>query len=82
MDTKLTLTMEQSVIEKAKIYAKEKERSLSDLVESYFKAITKETKVETLKGTPIVKSLKGSFHMPDNFDYKKELTKTLSEKYL
>jgi len=29
-----------------------------------------------------VKSLKGSFRMPKNFDYKKELTDRLSEKYL
>ena len=82
MNTKLTLTIEQSVIEKAKSYAKEKERSLSDLVESYLKAITKETNKKTRKESPIVKSLKGSFHMPDNFDYKKELTEKLSEKYL
>ena len=82
MNAKLTLTIEQSVIEKAKRYAKEKERSLSDLIESYLKAITKETKVETPKRTPIVQSLKGSFHIPDNFDYKEELAKKLSEKYL
>ena len=80
MSTKLTLTIEKSVIEKAKKYAKQKERSLSDLIENYLKAITRDTK--TVKKTPIVKSLKGSFHMPDDFDYKQELTKRLSEKYL
>jgi predicted CopG family antitoxin len=40
MNTKLTLTIEQSVIEKAKKYAKEKERSLSDLIENYLKSLT------------------------------------------
>lgn len=84
MNTKLTLTIEQSIIEKAKIYARKKERSLSDLIENYLKAITNEdsstTKEEEL--TPIVKSLKGSFKLPKNFDYKKELTNRLSEKYL
>ena len=84
MNTKLTLTIEQSIIEKAKIYARKKERSLSDLIENYLKAITNEdsstTKEEEL--TPIVKSLKGSFKLPKNFDYKKELTDRLSEKYL
>ena len=39
MNTKLTLTIDQSVIEKAKKYAKEKERSLSDLIENYLKLI-------------------------------------------
>ena len=40
MITKLTLTIEKSVIEKAKKYAREKERSLSDIIENYLKAIT------------------------------------------
>lgn len=83
MNTKLTLTIEQSIIEKAKLYAKKKERSLSDLIENYLKALTTEensTKEDEL--SPIVKSLRGSFKMPENFDYKKELTDILSEKYL
>lgn len=83
MNTKLTLTIEQSVIEKAKIYARNKERSLSDLIENYLKALTNDevkNKVEEL--TPLVKSLKGTFKMPKNFDYKKELTDRLSKKYL
>ncbi|MDH5366136.1 MAG: DUF6364 family protein [Cyclobacteriaceae bacterium] len=41
MNTKLTLTIEQALIEKAKEYAKSKGRSLSDIVENYFKAIVK-----------------------------------------
>lgn len=83
MNTKLTLTIEQSVIEKAKRYAKEKERSLSDIIENYLKTITRESPSEEEDGiAPIVKSLKGSFHAPESFDYKKELTKGLTEKYL
>ncbi|MBX2949011.1 MAG: hypothetical protein KF704_07005 [Crocinitomicaceae bacterium] len=83
MNTKLTLTIEQSVIEKAKKYAREKERSLSDLIENYLKAlIEEEPKGANKKETPIVKLLRGSFKMPKNFDAKKELTDRLSEKYL
>ena len=82
MNTKLTLTIEQSVIEKAKKYAKEKERSLSNLIENYLKAITKEKNTGIVRDTPITQSLKGTFHMPSDFDYKKDLTKNLSEKYL
>ena len=82
MNTKLTLTIEQTVIEKAKKYAKEKERSLSNLIENYLKALTTETNPKEIALTPIVKSLKGSFNAPKNFDYKKELTNRLSEKYL
>ena len=82
MSTKLTLTIEKSVIEKAKKYARTRERSLSDLIENYLKALTKEDPINKEELTPTVKSLKGSFKMPKDFDYKKELSERLSEKYL
>ncbi|WP_107038732.1 DUF6364 family protein [Brumimicrobium mesophilum] len=83
MNTKLTLTIEQEIIEKAKIYAKEKNRSLSDLIENYLKMITMEDKKDDVKKlSPIVESLKGSFKMPKGMDYKKELKKRIEEKYL
>ena len=82
MNTKLTLTIEQTIIEKAKKYAKDKERSLSSLIENYLKALTNESNAEDIEFTPTVKSLKGSFVMPKNLDYKKELANRLSEKYL
>ena len=82
MNIKLTLTIEQIIIEKAKKYAKGKGRSLSDIVENYLKAITKEDNFESIDLTPIVKSLKGTFKAPKNLDYKKELSKRLTEKYL
>jgi len=82
MITKLTLTIEKSVIQKAKKYAKEKERSLSDIIENYLKAITEDETGEEIEITPLVKSLKGSFKAPKDFTYKEELTKALSEKYL
>ncbi|HEY5511445.1 MAG TPA: DUF6364 family protein [Prolixibacteraceae bacterium] len=81
MNTKLTLTIEQSIIEKAKKYANEKGRSLSDIIENYLKAITREDHNESIELTPIVESLKGSFKAPKNMDYKKELSKRLTEKY-
>jgi len=81
MNTKLTLTIEQSIIKKAKSYAKEKGRSLSDIIENYLKAITSEQRViEDI--SPLVNSLRGSFKSPESFDYKKELSKGLSEKYI
>lgn len=40
MTTKLTLTIEQWVIEKAKQYAKAKEYSLPGLIENYLKTLT------------------------------------------
>ena len=82
MNTKLTLTIEQTVIEKAKKYANEKGRSLSDIIENYLKVITKEEVTDTSDLTPLVKSMKGAFKAPKDFDYKKVLTKSLTQKYL
>lgn len=82
MNTKLTLTIEQSLIEKAKQYAKSEGRSLSDIVENYLKVIVKEGNARVIDSTPIASSLRGSFKAPKYYDYKKELTKELSKKYL
>lgn len=82
MNTKLTLTIEQSLIDKAKNYAKGKGRSLSDIVENYLKVLIKEENVKVIDPTPIASSLRGSFKAPKDFDYKEELSKGLSEKYL
>jgi two-component SAPR family response regulator len=82
MNTKLTLTIDEIVIEKAKKYAKNKQSSLSNIIENYLKTLVKESKKDTEELSPIVKSLKGSFQAEKDFDYKKELTKRLSDKYL
>lgn len=84
MNTKLTLSIEKSVIEKAKQYAQKKGRSLSDLIENYLKALTNNESEEIIEEdlSSTTKFLRGSFKMPKNFDYKKELTDILSEKYL
>lgn len=82
MNTKLTLTIEDSVIVQAKKYARQEGRSLSDLVENYLKAVIADPEEKQIEITPIVKALRGSFKAPADFDYKEELVKGLSEKYL
>lgn len=81
MNTKLTLTIDDVIIERAKIYAKKKGRSLSDLIENYLKSVIWEQKTTGPEISPIIKSLKGSFKAPEGFDYKKELGESLSKKY-
>ena len=81
MNTKLTLTIEEKIIQRAKKYAKEKHSSLSGIVENYLRILTQEEKKENKKITPLVKSLQGSFKAPENFDYKKELKDRLADKY-
>lgn len=83
MNTKLTLTIEREIIEKAKNYAKAKNRSLSDIIENYLKLLTQEEENSINKKlNPAVKSLRGSFKMPKDMDYKKELKNRLEQKYL
>ena len=82
MNTKLTLTIERDIIRKAKKYARQKGRSLSDIIENYLKVITKDTPDTDIKITPLTKSLRGTFKAPAEFDYKEELSKRLSDKYL
>jgi hypothetical protein len=82
MNSKLTLTIEKSVIMKAKLYAKSKGRSLSDLIENYLKMITHEGGGPEMETNPLVKTLRGSFKAPDDLDYKDQLSKGLSDKYL
>ena len=80
MQTKLTLTLEQSIIDRAKGYAKSKGRSLSELIENYLKVVLDDSD-RKIKLSPSIKKLKGSIKLPDDFDYKKNLTDALSEKY-
>lgn len=83
MSKKLTLTIDEGVIEKAKQYAKQKNRSLSKIIENYLKTLTtSDQKITESKSSPIVKSLRGSFSAPEDFDYKKDLQEILSEKHL
>jgi len=83
MSTKLTLTLDKDVIERAKSYARIKNRSLSDIVENYLKSLTSDRVEEpAVELSPRIKSLKGSFKLPPGFDYQEELEKALIEKHL
>jgi hypothetical protein len=79
MDAKITVTIDQVIIEKAKKYARSKKRSLSELIEGYLKSLIIEVEHESF--TPIVKSLKGSFTPPESYNYKELLSNSLSEKH-
>lgn len=48
MTTKLTLTIEKSVIEKAKRYAKGTQRSLSEMVQKYLESLGEDEKNKEL----------------------------------
>jgi hypothetical protein len=82
MDTKLTLKLDQEVIEKAKLYASEKKLSLSRLIENYLNSLTSEKpKKNEFKISPFVKSLSSGVKIPADYDYKKDRADYLEKKY-
>lgn len=80
MTTKLTLTVEKEVIERAKSYAKHTGRSLSDLIEQYLDKITQEEIPQ--KVSPKLKKLIGVVKLPKDFNEKKELQSYFEKKHL
>jgi len=80
MNTKLTLSLEKEIIERAKSYAKKTGRSLSELVESYFENLTSKEKNED-DIHPKVKKLIGRITLPKDFDEDKARDEYYKEKY-
>jgi len=80
MTTKLTLTVEKSIIERAKSYAKNTGRSLSEIIENYLATITQETYTTEL--SPKLKKIVGAVNLPIDFDEKEELRSAIEKKHL
>ena len=83
MLSKLTLTIDQSIIEKAKSFAHEKNKSVSRIVEEYLRSISSGNErcvfSEKIK-SPITDELVGMFS-DNGKDYKSLLEEALSEKF-
>jgi hypothetical protein len=80
MDKKLTLSLDESVIAYAKLYAEKNKISLSKLVEAYLRSVVNH-KTKNVEITPLVKSLSGVVELPSDFDVRDEYTNYLIEKY-
>jgi hypothetical protein len=72
MNTKLTLSVSESVVVRAKKYAKSKGTSISFIVESYLKSLMSDSTDEIDRSSNVSK-LKGIISLPDEYDYKKDL---------
>ena len=81
MNTKLTLKLDQEIIEKAKHYASEKKLSLSRLIENYLNSLTSDKPNNDLQISPFVKSLSSGIKIPADYDYKKDRADYLEQKY-
>jgi hypothetical protein len=83
MDAKLTLKLNQEVIEKAKKYAAAQNRSLSRLIESYLNSLVETEKEPNSQVTitPFVKNLGIKLPIPSDFDEKKSYRDYQEEKH-
>lgn len=82
MNTKLTLSLDKTVIEEAKKFASEKGSSLSELVENYFKLLIEK---DELTKTPIISKkvsrLRGLLKTDIDLDYKEILEEEIIKKH-
>ena len=80
MTTKLTLTIEDRVIDSAKVYARSKGESLSGIVENYLRSITTQTDSNPALSHRVTKMM-GVIKLPEDFDYKKDLGEAIAKKH-
>lgn len=80
MDTKLTLSLNKTIIEQTKIYARSNQISLSKLIETYLASLTNKSQSKS-EITPLVESLSGVINLDDAMDLKKDYHDFLLQKY-
>ena len=86
MLSKLTLSIDDEVISKAKTYATRKKRSISKIVEEYLNNLASyeaDTNIETITVGKVTKSLSGRLKEKDTGEaYEDILVAALQEKHL
>jgi len=70
--SKLTLSIEERVIDRAKRYAKARRTSVSELVETYLDTLSKPLKPAD---APVLRSLRGALKGADPKDYRRYLAR-------
>lgn len=80
MQTKLTLRLEDQLIEQAKSYAAKTGKSVSQVVADYFKLLVSEQKKPVGRASPITQSLRGLLR--ESREEEKDYKKYLEEKHL
>lgn len=80
MNTKLTLSLDSIVIDEAKMHLQTKSKSLSGLIEDYFKLLIL-TKNKRIAATPLVRELTGIARLNKNRNDESIMTDYLLEKY-
>jgi uncharacterized membrane protein len=80
MTTKLTLSIDDSIIKSAKQFAKKNHTSLSKMAQNYFASLIEPTKTNTLSSR--ISDLKGSLKTSHVVNDKTSLSRALKKKYL
>lgn len=80
MQRKLTLRLDENLIQRAKSYSERAGKSISQIVADYFALLDGEPVIKASELTPMVRSLKGSLKgaKVDESDYRRHL----EDKYL
>jgi ABC-type phosphate transport system ATPase subunit len=81
MNTKLTLSVEKSIIDSAKMYAKKTGKSLSEIIQNYLEKLTLDEEVDNNLSSKLNKIV-GSVELPKDFNEKEELKKYMENKHL
>jgi hypothetical protein len=81
MAIKLTLALDEGVIDRAKQYARKKNTSISKLVENFLGKVAGKEENSEMEISPLVKKLSGVLVLPDDFDPKKEYRDHLLGKF-
>ena len=82
MTAKLTLSVDESIIDKAKDFATKSGRSLSSIVSEFLQdLVDKEKQDGDEMSSPIVSRLAGILDLPEDFDHKEGYSDHLSKKY-
>ena len=81
MTTKLTLTINDGIIKKAKSYARHTGRSLSELVENYLSTLTEENKDKD-QISPKLRKIVGTVKLPADFNEDDALNAYFENKHL
>ena len=79
MNTKLTLSIDQEVIIRAKDFAKNSNRSLSEIIETYLDRITNGVNDDSDRE---LEKITGIVSLPGDFDEKTEIRRIRAEKHL
>ncbi|OHD70806.1 MAG: hypothetical protein A2W19_07750 [Spirochaetes bacterium RBG_16_49_21] len=83
MNKKLTLLLDETVINQAKSYAERHKETLSGMVEKYFKYLTAKNPNKTKVGIPQeIEELVGIIKIPGSLDIKKEYRRHRANKAL